>query len=143
METKIKLERLNDAVHFKATNKDGLSILMDGSEELGGESLGVRPMQTLLMGLAGCSAIDIVFILNKMRQELKDIKIEITGHTKKLDDHSIYKDIHMEFFVWGDIKEAKLEKAVSLSVEKYCSVAKILERSANITFSYSLNPENA
>ena len=142
MKTTIKLERLNDAVHFKATNSRGVSILMDGTKDLGGNDLGVRPMENLLMSLAGCSAIDIVFILGKMRQSLDDIQLEVSGDVKKIDDHKIYANIHMHFRAWGDIKEAKLKKAVELSVEKYCSVAKILEKSANITHSFELNPEN-
>ena len=142
MSVKINLERINDAVNFKASNVDGSSILMDGSPDLGGQGNGVRPMQTLLMGLAGCSAIDMVMILDKMRQQLDDISIDVEGFEKQMDGFKEYEKIHMTFHLFGDIKAEKAKKAAELSVKKYCSVAKTLEKTSEITYSLHLNSEN-
>lgn len=117
MPVKITLERVNKAVNFKASNETGQSIMMDGSENLGGIGNGVRPMQTLLMGLAGCSAIDMVMILDKMRQQLDDIKIDVEGHQKEFASYKIYEHILMRFYLYGEIKETKALRAAKLSVE--------------------------
>ena len=137
--TKVHLERLDDHFNFKAINSTGNSILMDGSEGIGGQGNGVRPMETLLMGLAGCSGIDVVLILKKMKQEIQDIKISVEGDREKIEDATKYSEIRMHFDIWGDIKESKVEKAVKLSVEKYCSVAKILETSAEIKATWEVH----
>jgi len=138
--TKITLSRIDDHVNFISTNETNNSILMDGSPAIGGTGNGVRPMETLLMGIAGCSSIDIVLILKKMKQELRDIKVEVTAERIKVADATEFKTIHLHFLVWGAIKEQKLEKAINISLEKYCSVSKILEKSAKISSSYTLKP---
>ncbi|MCC6725217.1 MAG: OsmC family protein [Saprospiraceae bacterium] len=129
----ITLQRLNDAVHFEAKNSDGNTIHMDGSPEIGGEGLGVRPMQALLMSLAGCSSMDVVSLLKKMRQPLEDMRVEVNGH--RVDAvPAVFDKIHMQFILKGEIEEEKARKAIGLSVEKYCSVAKMLDKTAEITW---------
>jgi len=137
--SKITLERINDHVHFRATNAQGNTILMDGSPAIGGNNEGVRPMETLLMGVAGCASIDVVLILKKMKQSIDDLKVDVEAERIKVGDATQFKTINLHFQLWGDIKEKKLEKAISMSLEKYCSVSKILEKTAKITSSYSLN----
>lgn len=139
---KIELKRLNKAVHFEATNADGNSIIMDGSPSIGGEGLGVRPMQTLMMGLAGCASIDVVVILKKMRQQLDDLKVTVDAQTAKENDVTVFKNIVLNFSLWGDIKEEKAKKAIEMSIDTYCSVGKVIEKSAPITYTLSLNPES-
>jgi len=73
-----------------------------------------------------------------MKQELRDIKVDVTAEREKVEDATIYKTIHLHFHAWGKVKEAKLQKAIDLSMQKYCSVSKILEKSAVITSSYTL-----
>jgi len=136
---KISLERINDAVNFKATNEAGQSILLDGTPDLGGIGNGVRPMETLLMALAGCSAIDIVMILGKMRQKLEDIKLDITGTTEQVEDYTAYTNIYMQFEMWGDLKNEKVERAIQLSIDKYCSVAKALDNKSEISFDFNIH----
>lgn len=136
--TKVRLSRIDDHVNFIATNETNNSILLDGSAAIGGKGNGVRPMETLLMGIAGCSAIDIVLILKKMKQVIRDIKIDVEAERIKVGDATQYKTIHLHFHMWGDIKEAKLQKAIDISIEKYCSVAKILEKTATISTGYTL-----
>ena len=137
---KIKMKRLNQAMHFEATNETGNSIQMDGSPDIGGENKGVRPMELLLMGVAGCSSIDIVMLLKKMRQDLVDIQVEVDGEKEKAETYSFYKTIHVHFKLFGDLNEKKAKKAIDLSIEKYCSVSKALEYTAKITSSFEILP---
>lgn len=135
----VKLTRVNEHMHFKAVNELGRTVEFDGSPGIGGSDLGVRPMETVLMCLGACSAIDVVIILKKMKQQIDSFDLEIKGIRVPHDDASVYGEINMHFILCGNISEKKLKKAIKLSVEKYCSVAKILEKTATITTSYSLN----
>ncbi len=131
---KITLKRLNDAYHMRATNESGNSIEMDGSPAIGGENLGARPMEAVLMSLAGCSSIDVISILKKMKQEVTDYDVEVTAERRD-EIPSIFTKIHMKFIVKGkNIEEEKVKRAAQLSAEKYCSVSKILEPTADITW---------
>ena len=122
----IQLSRVNCDFGFVATDQNGHSIKMDSSPESGGENFGVRPMQTLLMGLGGCSAIDVISILKKQRQEVVDYKMTISGEREAGKEPSLWKDIMVEFHLYGDIDPDKASRAVDLSMNKYCSVAATL-----------------
>jgi putative redox protein len=135
---KIQIERLNNAVHLRATNEDGATLEMDGSPAVGGEKKGFRPMQMLLAALGGCSTIDIVSILKKQRQPVDDISITVEGEREPGVEPSLFRDIHVHFTLKGNLDEDKVRKAVDLSMEKYCSVAKTLEKTAAITYSFSV-----
>jgi putative redox protein len=132
---KIELNRLNNAFHMEAVNEQGRSIQLDASPDDGGNNLGMRPMQLLLASMGGCSAIDVISILKKQRQPLQDIKITVTGERQKGVVPSLYTEVHAHFKLFGDIDLQKAEKAVALSIEKYCSVSKTLEMKAKITYS--------
>lgn len=132
---KITLKRLNDAYHMEATNERGNTVQMDGSPAIGGKDLGARPMEVVLMSLAGCSSIDVISILKKMKQEVTDYDVEVTAERRD-EVPSIFTKIHMKFIVKGnDLDDDKVKRAVQLSAEKYCSVSKILEPTAEITWS--------
>jgi putative redox protein len=135
---KIQIERLNNAVHLRATNEDGATLEMDGSPAVGGENKGFRPMQMLLAAMGGCSTIDIVSILKKQRQTVDDIAITVEGEREPGVEPSLFRDIHVHFTLKGNLDEDKVRKAVELSMEKYCSVAKTLEKTATITYSFSV-----
>jgi putative redox protein len=122
----IQLSRVHGDFGFVATDQNGHSIQMDSSPESGGENFGVRPMQTLLMGLAGCSAIDVISILKKQRQEVADYKMTVSGEREPDKQPSLWKSINIEFHLYGDIDPDKASRAVDLSVNKYCSVAATL-----------------
>src|SRR5476651_43288 len=124
----IQLSRVQGDFGFIATDQNGHSIKMDSSPESGGWDFGVRPMQTLLMGLGGCSAIDVIAILKKQRQQVTDYKMVINGEREKGVEPSLWKDINIEFHLYGQIDEDKAAKAVELSVNKYCSVAATLKK---------------
>jgi putative redox protein len=131
---KITLKRLNDDYHMEATNETGNTVQMDGSPKIGGSNLGARPMEVVLMSLAGCSSIDVISILKKMKQEVTDYDVEVTAERRD-EIPSIFTKIHMKFLVKGnELDEEKVKRAVQLSAEKYCSVSKILEPTAEITW---------
>lgn len=138
---KISLKRLNDAVHFECANETGNTIHTDGAPAVGGEGKGVRPMELLIMGTASCSSIDIVNILKKMRQDLQDIAVEVEADKEKVGTYSEFKKIHLHYTLTGDLKEEKVAQAIALSIEKYCSVSKLLEKTAEITYSYSIEKQ--
>lgn len=95
-------------------------------------------MQLLLAGLGGCSTIDIVGILKKQRQELEDIRVTVDGEREPNVEPSLFQDIHVHFTLTGNLDEDKVRKAVDLSMEKYCSVAKTLEKTARITYDFKI-----
>ncbi len=138
---KIELNRLNDALHMEAKNEQGNTIHMDGSPDIGGMNQGMRPMQLLLSAMGGCSSIDIINILKKQKQPLWDIKVTVTGEREKGVVPSLFTEVHAHFRLFGDLDADKAQKAVSLGVEKYCSVAKTLEYKAKITYSFEIVKE--
>jgi putative redox protein len=135
---KIEIKRLNDAFNLEATNEEGNSILFDASPDIGGMGKGMRPMQVLLSALGSCSTIDVIAILKKQRQPLQDIVITVTGEREKGVVPSVFTQAHIHFRLSGNIDEVQAQKAVSLSVEKYCSVAKTMEPAARITHSFEI-----
>lgn len=134
MKTVIEIHRLDDAFHLEAVNDNGNTIQTDGSLEIGGGNKGFSPMQLLLAALGGCSAIDILLILKKQRQNVRDLKIKVEGEREATGDVKIYRQIHLIFEVYGNVTQEKAEKAVALSIDKYCSVAKTLEPTATISW---------
>jgi putative redox protein len=135
---KITIERLNDAVHMEAKNEDGASLQMDGTPDIGGKNLGFRPMQMLLAAAGGCSSIDIIGILKKQRQKLTGFKVDVEGDRVSVDEYSEFKSIHLHYTLSGELDEKKVEKAIELSLTKYCSVTKTLEKTAKITSSFEI-----
>lgn len=135
---KIELKRLNDAFHMEAVNEQGKSIHIDASPDIGGSNEGMRPMQLLLAAAGGCSAIDIINILKKQKQPLKDIQVTVTGEREVDAIPSLFVDVHAHYKLYGNLDEEKVKKAVSLSLEKYCSVTKTLEKTAKVTYSFEI-----
>jgi putative redox protein len=137
---KIELNRLNEGYHLEAINEQGKSVHIDASPDIGGTNQGMRPMQMLLAALGGCSTIDIINILKKQKQPLRDIKITVTGEREKDAVPSLFVEAHIHFRLFGGLDQDKVQRAVSLSVEKYCSVAKTLSHKATITHSFEILP---
>jgi putative redox protein len=138
---KIELSRVSGEYGFEAKDENGHTVRMDSSPESGGQNFGVRPMQMLLMGIGGCSAIDVLAILKKQRQEVKDYKMVINGERETGKEPSLWKDINLEFHLYGDINEDKAFKAVELSINKYCSVSATLEKAgADIKWKVFIHP---
>lgn len=136
---KINIKRINQAVNLEAENEDGLKIIMDGSPAIGGENLGMRPMQVLLASLGGCSSMDVLSILKKMQQKITNFEVSIDGEREPNIEPSLFKTIHVHFKVQGENLDAsKVKKAIQLSMTKYCSVAKTLEPTATITYDFEI-----
>lgn len=139
---KVMLQRLDDAFQFEAKNETGNSVIFDVGPESGGKGNGIRPMQSLLMALGGCSAIDIIIILKKQKQEITDFRIEIDGEREKGKEPSLWQDVHVIYHIDGNVDPEKAKRAVQLSMEKYCSVSKTLEvAGAKITSEIRINGE--
>lgn len=134
---KVNLERKNKAFHYEAVNEDKITVNIDANPAIGGEGKGVRPMELLLMGLAGCASIDLGLILKKQRQELKDYNVEVTADRKQ-DDGKAFKQIQLHFKLIGELDEDKVEKALELTLKKYCSVALSLNKDIDITYTFTI-----
>jgi putative redox protein len=139
---KVSLKRLNNDVLFEAKNENGNAILIDGNPVVGGRDAGFRPMELLLAAIGGCSVMDIISILKKQRQDVLNVYIDVTGDREKEDEVSIYKKINLHYTLEsppeGAIDEKKAEKAIELGVHKYCSVGRMLEKDAEISYSFSI-----
>ncbi len=120
-----------EGYRFIGKNEQGHGIIMDGSG--GDQRLGNSPMEMLLLGLAGCSGIDVVHILQKSRQDVEDCIVDVAG-TRAETEPKVFTDIHMTYTVSGkNLSMDKVERAVSLSAEKYCSASVMMDQVANIT----------
>jgi putative redox protein len=125
---KIELERVEGDFGFEAKDANGHTVRLDTSPDGGGTNFGVRPMQMLLMGLGGCSGIDIVNILKKQRQTIDGFNMKIEGEREAGKEPSIWKNVTIVFELTGNIDPDKARRACELSMDKYCSVAETLRR---------------
>ena len=116
-----------------------MPVHIDGSPDIGGVDAGARPMEMILMGLGGCSAIDIVLILQKQRQVIQDMTISIEAERVPDEVPSLFKTIHVHYTFKGELQLEKVARAIELSMEKYCSVTAILNKTAVITHSFTIS----
>lgn len=127
-----------EAATFLGETGSGHAMVMDGAAEYGGRNLGPRPMELLLVGMGGCSAFDVVMILKKSRQQIADCVAEIEA-TRAETEPKVFTHIHVHFIVKGkDLSDKQVERAVSLSAEKYCSASIMLGKTAKITHDYEI-----
>ena len=119
-------------VKFVATNSTGASAILDGPADMGGENAGLRPMETLLSALAGCSALDVIHIMKKQRQNLERLEVEVESERADAVP-AVFTKIHLRFKGYGPIELKKLQQAVDLSMETYCSVSKMLQPAVAIS----------
>ena len=127
-----------DGLLMVGKSDSGHTITMDGPPESGGENLGVRPMEMLLLGVAGCTMIDVVTTLKKMRQDLSHLETKINAE-RATDHPKVFTDIHIQFILKGqDLDEKKVDKAITLSAEKYCSASIMLGETATITHDFEV-----
>ena len=136
---KIDIKRQQAPFHMEATNESGISIQTDGIPPEGEESKGMRPMELMLVGIGSCSSIDVVDILQKQRQELEDIQITVNAERETGNPPRLFTKIHLHYILKGNLDEEKVKRALDLSMNKYCSVAKIIEKTAEISYSYEIN----
>ena len=136
---KVALERLNNDYLFEVSNSNGHRVLLDNKSKKEGSVKGISPMELLLMGLAGCSSIDVVAILNKQKINPTSIKMEVEGARPENAVPALFNAITVKVLLEGDFSIEKAYRAVALSFEKYCSVSKTLEHTAKIDFEVHLN----
>ena len=137
---KVALSRKNKGVHFEASAPSSeVKVHIDGPESIGGEGKGVRPMELVLMALGSCSVFDLSSILEKQRQDIQNIRVEVSGERRD-EIPNIFTKIHISFELKGQIDEQKAERAAELAVKKYCSVHDMLAAGGvEITYSLSIN----
>jgi len=137
---KVTLNRVNQAVHFEGSSETTTAkIHIDGSPDIGGQGLGARPMELVLMALGSCSILDLLSILKKQKQEVIAVEIEVEGNRKDAIP-AVFTDIHLVFKLIGNIDAQKANKAAELAVKKYCSVHDMLAAGGvHITFAVEIN----
>ncbi len=136
----IDIQRIDDAFHMRAVNESGRTVEIDAAPAIGGYDAGMRPMQMVLAALGGCSAIDVIDILKKQRLKLQDIRLRISAKRAENVIPAVFSHIHMHFVLTGDIPDEKAARAITLSVDKYCSVAAMLRSTAEISHSFEILP---
>jgi putative redox protein len=135
--------KLVDGMMFVGESGSGHAVVMDGAPEYGGRNVGIRPMEMLLIGLGGCTAFDVVQILRKGREQVSDCEVDVTAERAETDP-KVFTKIHLEYRVVGkDLAPAKVERAIQLSKEKYCSASIMLGAVAEITHSWTALDEAA
>ncbi len=134
---KVTLERKDEAYLFQAKGSSGVPIMIDNTSKAGAK--GASPMELLLMGVGSCSAIDVIYILEKQKQKIDSYQIEVTGARKQLKQAKPFERIDVHIIIEADIAPKKVIKAAALSFEKYCSVSITFEKSIQIGYSITLN----
>ena len=125
---------------FVGESGSGHSVVMDGAPEVGGRNLGIRPMEMLLLGLGGCSSFDVVLILQKSKQAVTDCEVLIEAERAEKDP-KVFTKIHLHFIVKGhNLAPDKVERAINLSAEKYCSASIMLGKTAEISHDFEILP---
>lgn len=128
-----------DGAMFLGESGSGHTLVMDGPPDAGGRNMGVRPMETVLIGLGGCASYDVVSILKKSRQDIRDVQVSLDAERADTEP-KVFTRIHIQFVVTGkQLKEAQVKRAVELSAEKYCSASIMLGRAGvEITHGYEI-----
>ena len=135
----VSLERINKDYLFQVSNSDGKSVLLDNKSKSFGEIQGISPMELLLMGIAGCSSIDIIAILDKQKINPISLKMDVKGHRHENQVPALFYQIDINIYLEGSFSPEKAKRAAELSFEKYCSVSKTLESTAKINHKVYLN----
>jgi putative redox protein len=135
---KVELNRVNNDYHFKAVGSAGVAVDIDGAASIGGHNSGARPMELMLMSLGACSAIDIIQILKKQKQKIEGFNVSVNGDRDPDNVPSLFTSIDVHFILKGKLEKNKVERAVELSMEKYCSAVAVLNKTAKIHYSFSI-----
>lgn len=135
---KIELKRVNENFHFKAVGAAGVEVDIDAAESVGGINAGARPMELMLMSVGACSSIDVIQILKKQKQEIEDFKVSVDGEREADKIPSLFKEIRIHFTLKGKLDRKKVDRAIELSINKYCSASAILKKTAVINYSFDI-----
>jgi putative redox protein len=134
---KLKLNKVQGTFGMQAENEDGQTMNFDANSEIGGEGFGVRPMEAVAASLAACASIDVLLILKKQRIVLEDYQVDISANRQDAVP-ALFDNINLTYSFTGTDEKEKIQRAVDLSMEKYCSVSKILEPTCKITYTINL-----
>ncbi len=128
----------NDGLHFTGTTTSGFTLDLDGSASAGGQDRGARPLEFMALSLIGCTGMDVISILKKMRQEVTDFEVKF--HAEQADEHPyVFTSIDLEYLVYGrNLKPELVEKAINLSAERYCPAQTMLGKAVPIQTSYKI-----
>lgn len=131
-------------MHFEGEGQSKIRTQIDSSVTNGGTGIGSSPMELLLMAVAGCSGMDIVSILEKMRVSYQRFEINVQGD-RATEHPRVFTDLEISYRFWGEGLEeekvtAQIRRAIELSMEKYCSVANMIDKVANLTYKIEINP---
>ena len=130
--------QLVEGMTFVAESGSGHAIVVDAAPDVGGKNLGARPMELVLMGTGACSAIDVVHILRKARQDVRDCVVELESE-RATEDPKVFTRIHLRYLVTGrGLAANQVERAIRLSKEKYCSATIMLAKTAEITWDFEV-----
>jgi len=131
-----------EGMQFVGEADSGHAVVMDASPEVGGRNTGIRPMEMLLVGMGGCTAIDVVMILRKGREPVSDCLVELSAE-RAASEPKVFTRIHVHFKVSGrGLAPAKVERAIKLSAEKYCSASIMLGQVAEVTHDFEVIDES-
>jgi len=127
-----------DGAQFLAEAGSGHSLVIDGPPEGGGRNMGMRPMELILLGTAGCTAYDVVSILKKSRQPITDCRVEVNAERSE-EIPKVFTHIHLHYVVSGkSLSESSVARAIQLTSEKYCSASIMLAKAVEITHDYEI-----
>ena len=127
-----------DGMLMVGKSDSGHAIVMDGPPAIGGENLGVRPMEMLLLGMTGCTVIDVISTLKKMREDVVDCQTQVSADRSE-EYPKVFTNIHVHFVFKGNqLNPSKVDKAIKLSAEKYCSASIMIGKTAIITHDYEI-----
>lgn len=129
----VRLKKVDEPFYFEASNAKNIIVKMDSSEQTGGMNRGASPMELLLMALGGCVSIDLGLILKKQKQNVTNYALDIIGERDETPAKA-FKTIHLNFQLQGEVDKTKVEKAVELALNKYCSVAQSLSKNIEINY---------
>jgi putative redox protein len=130
--------RLIGGMQFKGGSSSGHQLIMDADDSSGGQNKGFRPMELLLVGFGGCTGMDVISILRKKRQDVTGLEMNVKGEKSEAHPH-VYREVRIEYVITGkDVQSEAVERAIGLSLEKYCSVGATLGKTAKIIHSYRI-----
>lgn len=137
--TQVSVTWQHEDLLLQAENDSGNTFLLDSSAAVGGKNRGARPLQLLLIGLAGCTAMDVLSILQRKREPVKDLQVTVSG--EQAESHPrVFTSLHIEYIVTGNVSEKAVERAIALSENTYCPAQAMLRSGTPITSSYRIVP---
>lgn len=131
----VQFQQVDDEVQFQAQSESGYEFMVASADEVEG----VSPMEMVALGLGSCSSVDILSILEKQRQSVDRYDVEVDATRAEDEVPSVFTELHVHYTVEGDVDPDKLQRAIELSLEKYCSVSRMLEKTATISYAFTVN----